>query len=117
MAKWLISLLIIVFDQLSKILVINFYPHLVSFNQGISFGWLAGKGWLLINGILLVVLGLIYVKNQSLAMVLILAGGLSNFFDRIIWGSIVDWIKIPILLWSFNAADAVITMGVIIKTN
>lgn len=86
---------------------------LLSFNQGISFGWLPGSWWLGINTVLLVVLIFIAIRHKSLPVWLILAGGFSNFLDRITREGIVDWIKIPIFPWTFNAADVSITLGII----
>ncbi len=46
---------------------------------------------------------------------LIILGGLSNFFDRIFFGYVIDWIKIFILPISiFNIADLMIIGGITI---
>src|SRR3989344_3611681 len=45
-------------------------------------------------------------------LVLILSGGFSNLYDRLIFGFVVDWIKFP--LWHisvFNLADVMIAVG------
>ncbi len=44
---------------------------------------------------------------------LIILGGLSNFFDRIYFGYVIDWIRIFILPISiFNIADVMIITGI-----
>jgi len=46
---------------------------------------------------------------------LIILGGLSNFFDRIIFGYVIDWIRVFFLPISiFNIADLMIIGGIII---
>ena len=45
---------------------------------------------------------------------LIILGGLSNFFDRIYFGYVIDWIRIFILPISiFNIADIMIISGIL----
>lgn len=57
-------------------------------------------------------------KKDFLSMTgisLIIFGGLSNLADRIIFGYVIDWIKIFILPFSvFNIADIMIISGAII---
>ena len=66
--------------------------------------------------VLLVVLFWYYRKNlrQTFVLVclgLILGGALSNVFDRIIRGGVLDYIGV--LIWpTFNLADVAITLGV-----
>jgi len=46
---------------------------------------------------------------------LIIIGGLSNFFDRIIFGYVIDWIRVFFLPISiFNIADLMIIGGVVV---
>lgn len=46
---------------------------------------------------------------------LVVLGGLSNFLDRIIFGYVIDWLKISILPISiFNLADLMIIVGILI---
>ena len=96
-------------------MVINFNFLPVSYNQGISFGWLPNNGWFIVNLIIIiVVVFIILIKGTELGGLLILSGGLSNFIDRLWRGGVVDWIRIPLFFWSFNLADVMITMGVIL---
>jgi signal peptidase II len=50
-----------------------------------------------------------------LGLCLILAGGLSNLYDRIAWGHVVDFMVLragPLQTGVFNVADMAITLGV-----
>jgi len=54
-------------------------------------------------------------KNQLLkiALLLIITGGISNFYDRLFSGFVIDWIWLAILPFSiFNLADIYIALGV-----
>jgi signal peptidase II len=56
-----------------------------------------------------------YKKNNkflSACILFIVAGAMSNLFDRIRWGGVIDFISVP--WWSvFNLADCYIILGVI----
>jgi lipoprotein signal peptidase len=113
MAGWLMIFFLIFLDQLSKALVWRYRPQWWFLNQGISFGWFSGSFfWWLGLGLLLILL-MIYKKERSPALGLILAGGWANFLDRIIRGGVVDWLRLPFFPWRFNLADFLISLGVI----
>lgn len=84
-------------------------------NRGISFSWLSGQiSWL---GILvLIAAGGFWwwrlLPKQRPAVILILAGAISNLIDRIVWGGVVDWLPIPFLGLKNNLADWAIFIGV-----
>jgi len=122
------NLSLIILDRLSKWFVLNhpnFYlgnlielklfknPNLyfISFNSNLLY--------FLIGAVLLLLLFLFFrswQKKDFLLMAgfsLIILGGLSNFFDRIFFGYVIDWIKIFILPISiFNIADLMIIGGI-----
>lgn len=123
----IIVILLIVIDQLSKILVVNFVKEPIGNefigleivkNTGMAFGFYDGnvKNILLTIFVLAIILN--FVKNQieridnktMISISLVLAGGISNLIDRFIRGGIIDFIKIykfPI----FNIADILIVLG------
>jgi len=102
-------------DQVLKFLAINFNFLSVSFNQGISFGFLPSNWWLIVNLIIIIaIFFIILIKGTGLGGLLILSGGLSNFVDRIWYGGVVDYIRIPLFPWVFNLADIEITLGILI---
>jgi signal peptidase II len=45
---------------------------------------------------------------------LVLGGALGNVIDRVLWGHVIDFIRVHYAGWSFpafNAADSAITVG------
>ena len=52
-------------------------------------------------------------KWQKISLVLILGAGTSNLLDRLFYGCVRDFINIGIIP-TFNIADAIITLGVIL---
>ena len=105
---WFLGLAVIGLDQISKTLILKYFPQLVIINKGIAFGFLASDWWLLIN---LFILGLVvfFLKNKP-AKSLIIAGGVSNILDRLFRGGVVDFINIGFFP-SFNLADFFICLG------
>ena len=59
-------------------------------------------------------------KWMTLGLSLILAGGASNLFDRIVQGSVVDFINIgvgPLRTGIFNVADVAVLFGLLMVAN
>ena len=106
--------LLIFSDQVLKFLAINFNFLQVSYNRGISFGLLPGFWWLGINFLVIAGIFIFLTKKTSLALLLIFSGGLSNFIDRIWYGGVIDYIRIPLFPWAFNLGDIEITLGLIL---
>tara|TARA_Y100001936_G_C15894625_1_gene569910 strand:- start:253 stop:720 length:468 start_codon:yes stop_codon:yes gene_type:complete len=135
--SFLASLILI--DQISKYLVIknfsigeslNLLPVLdvyLILNTGIAFSLFDDGGnfgrWLLVFLVSMVCVYLIYIlateslsKYESVAMILILSGGLGNLIDRVFRGHVIDFINFYYDNYSFyvfNFADTFITIGVI----
>ncbi len=98
-------------------------------NEGAFLGWgseLEGIWNILLLKLLpiLLILGLFYMtlfskdllKNQVVPFSMILGGGLSNLFDRIAFGKVVDFMNVGIgelRTGIFNVADMVILAGII----
>ena len=132
--------LLVFADQISKYLIvqtltlgetINVLPFLdfyLIFNTGIAFSFFDEGGelgrWILVFLVLLVCLYLVNVliseelrKYETLALLMILSGGLGNLIDRVVWGHVIDFIHFYYENYSFyifNLADTFITIGVII---
>jgi len=113
--------LIVIADQLIKLIFVK-YQFLSTFcNQGIGFGIEFTKASsILFSSVALVVVAsaLIYLIVKKLKrelvfpLTLVTAGALSNLLDRIIRDCVVDFINLKI--WpSFNLADAIISIGLI----
>ncbi len=136
--RWLgLSALVIVLDQISKLLIINSFsygenlPLLQIFsltlvhNPGAAFSFLSDAGgmqrWLFsaIAVIASVAITWLLRKHASetlfaLALSLILGGALGNLIDRIAYGYVIDFL---LFHWdehyfpAFNVADSAITCG------
>ena len=134
------SIIILCFfvDRISKIKIIEFQEynssHYVNdfinfdlvWNTGIGFGLFSSLSGLIYN-ILTIIIGfviifLIYLitKSKFLEKVfisLILGGALGNFYDRIFYYAVPDFIDIhynKFHWFTFNIADIFITLGIII---
>ena len=94
-------------------------------NTGGIFGILAGATLpLIITAAVIIILSFFMLtahefkvsRTMQFSLVLIVAGTVSNMFDRVFYGYVMDWLRIPILAnpSSFNFADIVTTFGVII---
>lgn len=114
-----IILILIIIDQVIKQTIVN-HDIFYTCNYGIAFGirlpiYLLTIFWI---GIMAYIFYLWWQKRkenilQQLPFLLIIAGGLSNIIDRILYGCIVDYI--PFLNISvFNFADVLITSGVVL---
>lgn len=94
--------------------------HLVHVhNTGVAFGVLSGGGAIVLVCTLLALAALIayFVLHPGrrglwVPTGLLLGGAIGNLIDRLVHGSVTDWIKLP--HWpAFNVADIAITVGVI----
>ena len=130
--------LIFIIDRLSKIYVINESTKNLSnyiyeskylnirliWNEGVAFGLFSFDNNLLYHSltsiILIIILIIIYMvtKHVSLkrySLILILGGALGNFYDRVFYGAVPDFIDFHInnFHWFiFNFADIFISIGV-----
>ena len=115
--NWLLAAVIIVLDQITKLIVDNtmFYGQVIpvmpsfnivlAYNKGAAFSLLANAGgWQRLFFSLIAVVasvGIIWVlrkhhqnKLMSLSLSLILGGALGNLIDRIAYGHVVDFIQV-----------------------
>lgn len=104
---------IILLDQALK------YPFTSSCNSGIAFGLLQNQRTVntLISATVVFICFYFLMKEKrrfiSFALLLVIGGGASNLFDRVTFGCVRDFIDFKI--WpSFNLADSLISVGVII---
>lgn len=138
MWPWLgLSLLILILDQLTKIVVLGYFRlgdslrvtgffNLVRVhNEGAAFSFLASaSGWqrwffsaIGVVAALFIVWMLKSHPGQRLfafAMACILAGAIGNVIDRLAYGYVVDFLQFHYAGWyfpSFNIADSAITIG------
>jgi len=122
-------------DQLSKLLIVrNLYMgeriNILPFfdivriqNKGVTFGLLSGT----LQPIVFIILSLIVVvflidyarKNENYRpfISLIVGGAIGNIIDRIVYGSVVDFLDFHLEMYhwpAFNVADSAIVVGVFI---
>ena len=128
--KMLLVPILIIVDQISKFLVLNFLTsekiiienfislNLVN-NTGVAFGLNSGQNmtnnFIGILFIFIIVRFLISQKNNidsktEIIIYMILAGGISNLIDRIIRRAVVDFINVKNFS-VFNIADIYIVVG------
>ena len=142
MLKYLfITILVIVFDQASKwlmvswlslyetVVVMPYFNLTMAHNEGAAFSFLAQAGgwqrWFFI-GLALIISTLLLVwlaklkpteKLEAISLSLILGGAIGNVIDRISYGYVVDFIDLYIGQnhWPvFNIADSAICIGAIL---
>ena len=125
---YIIGFIIVVIDQLSKILIIdknisiiqNFLEFNYTQNIGGAFG--IGKINIILIFSILFIIGIItfLIKgNKKISnytpFVLILSGSIGNLIDRIFRGYVIDFIDINLFNFpNFNIADISIVIGIII---
>ena len=130
-------ILLTLFDQISKIIVINnfeLYESVILINNflkfyylnntGASFGILSGKTLLIILiSILMIVYLIKEIKNHKesnlllISSSLIISGAFGNLIDRVFRGYVIDFISFTLFnreMPVFNLADTFITIGVIL---
>lgn len=101
-------------DQFSKWCALH-QDIFVVYNYGVSFGWLLlPTVWqTLIIGVLLTVITVGWWQCKQWYLTIILAGGWSNWFDRVLTGAVVDWLPIPGTTITNNIADYWIAIGML----
>lgn len=130
--KSVILLIILIADQMSKFLVrsvadlsggINVIGDFLRFvyvrNNGAAFSSFSGQRIFLIILPTLVIIGAIYAMNRygrnskllQTAVLFIIAGGIGNLIDRIIYGYVTDMISFSIFPPVFNIADIAVSVG------
>lgn len=141
MIALLVALIIIIFDQLTKIWIVqnlvlhdvipvnSFFSIAHAHNYGAAFGFLNNAGgWqtifftvvaFIVSTIMIVWLKRIagIERQLSLALSLVLGGAIGNVIDRIQYGYVVDFIVLYYDKWqfpAFNIADSAITIGAIL---
>lgn len=87
----------------------------VIINNSFALGYIDDTSWsLVISSVLLVLVGLWWHWHNytSMPVVFILAGGLVNIFERIVFGGVIDYFKIFNIY--FNISDIFIVLGFIV---
>lgn len=125
---YIIGIVIVIIDQLSKMLIINkkipVIPNFLEFNYTQNTGGAFGIGrinFILIISLMIIIGIIMYLIKENkkitnyIPFVLLLSGSIGNLIDRIFKGYVIDFIYINILDFpNFNIADISIVFGVIV---
>ena len=134
---FLLPIIYVVLDHITKFLVIKYIPYYSSIkindyfsivnvsNTGVAFSMFQKNNVFFIILVSLVIIFLIYfisknkkvlTKLQTHSLLLILAGGIGNLIDRLFRGAVVDFIDIgykEVYRWpAFNIADSCVCIGI-----
>ena len=129
----ILAVLLVLADQAVKFIIrasippgqaIPFIPYVLdltySQNTGAAFSILSRHTWLIILASLAAVLVMCYLAVKGFfknalgrwAAVLILAGGIGNLIDRVVFGFVTDMFQTVFMDFAiFNVADCCITVG------
>lgn len=136
----LLSALVLVSDQLSKIViervfdygdsrpVTSFFNLVLTYNPGAAFSFLAGAGGWQRHFFTVVGIGaslfIVYLlarhgtqKLFSTALALIMGGAIGNVIDRVAYGHVIDFLDFHWRGWhwpAFNVADMAIVSGAVL---
>lgn len=117
----IIKLIAIEFLSEKNYLLSSFLNFTLLFNHGSSLSLLTGsnhieKGMLITVPLLVsIYMTYTYIKQFPIAIGIIMGGAFGNWFDRLVYGGVVDFISITILghtLPVFNIADLCICAGI-----
>jgi signal peptidase II len=127
---WIIAIFVFIVDRITKLAILNslslgesiaVLPFLsISYiqNTGTAFGLLQNAGFLFMIFASLVSAYILYIYRRYsgiilVSLALLLAGALGNLIDRLLYGSVIDFINFHI--WPvFNIADSAITIAIIL---
>lgn len=133
MIVFIVSLLVLIVDQLTKNLAIThlatapveiikgiFNLTLVQ-NRGAAFGIMQNGKWFFLFGTPIIILAIIafivFNKRKSslanISLALIIGGAVGNYVDRIKYGYVIDFFDFKV--WPvFNVADSCVVVGTIL---
>ena len=123
----IVALIVIILDQISKFLVTKYvvqnneiqnFGINIFYNTGMAFGFNSGNSRNIILSFLVIFIIVWFLKNQignidkktSVAIAMMLGGGISNLIDRFFRKGVLDFIKILFIPY-FNIADLCICTG------
>ncbi len=128
-------IILLAIDRVGKILMETYLagrdmvvviPGVVGFrllhkgNTGAAFGILSNHTWVLVVLTSILILGMLYIlyvkklnsKFLHFCLILVTAGGLGNLYDRIVYGSVTDFIEFLFMQFAvFNFADCFVSIG------
>ncbi len=129
LAFWSIALAVLILDRVSKFFVLRFIPlnssidfPIVSLthvlNTGTAFGLFRNASWFFVIfaaavSVFLILKYKTFSQKLQPILGLILGGAFGNLADRLLYGSVIDFIDFH--FWpAFNVADSAITIAVLL---
>jgi signal peptidase II len=128
--QWTKSLVTENLDEFEQVILLPVLEFMRLHNEGAAFSFLSNAGgwqrWLfvglgvIVSGGILVWLRRLPAGGQNLlaaGLSLILGGALGNVIDRVLWGHVIDFIRVHYdshYFPAFNAADSAITIGAVL---
>jgi signal peptidase II len=125
--QWTKHLIMARFREFEVLVLLPVLDLMRLHNEGAAFSFLSqASGWqrwlftflgLGVSIAILVWLRRLPARGQSVlasALALIMGGALGNVIDRVLWGHVVDFIRVHYRDWyfpAFNVADSAITVG------
>lgn len=125
--KYIIGIIIVILDQLSKILIIN--KNITIIHSLLSFTYTKNYGGafsiekfqvitILSIAIIIGIIAFLLIKKEEIKnytpYILILSGSIGNLIDRLARGYVIDFININLFNFpSFNIADTCIVLGIV----
>ena len=115
-------------NEVNAVVIDNFFYLSFTLNSGAAFSFLANKEWgqtlfLILTPVALIAFSLFFVfavkkgyKWLCYSLVLVIAGTVGNFIDRVASGKVVDFLSFKFGSYyfpTFNVADICLTVGVI----
>jgi len=132
----IITVALIVLDQISKYLTIHYLKPIETYtiienvfsltyveNRGAAFGMLANSRWifLVVSTFAIIVMAFYKIKHKpkgkmiNISLCLLLSGAVGNMIDRIFLGYVVDMLEITFINYPvFNIADCFVVIGAIL---
>lgn len=132
-----IFILLIAIDRITKQMAVRYLmkqeveviPDILSLhyleNRGAAWGWFQNATWLFLIVTVIVIAAMVYFYSRipwqkkycllRVSIIVLSAGAVGNFIDRIIWQYVVDfiyvkWINFPV----FNVADCFVCISAVL---
>jgi len=125
--QWTKSLVIANFNEFDSVTLLPVLDFMRLHNEGAAFSFLSNaSGWqrwmftvlgIGVSGAIFVWIRRLPARGQYMlaaSLALIMGGALGNVIDRVLWGHVIDFVRVHYQQWyfpAFNVADSAITVG------
>lgn len=111
--QFFLTLILFLLLQLTNYFIVQNFSDIINFNDRMLFGLYGNNFFSIILSMTLIIVLLSLRKKHFFPVVFIVAGSISNIFDRLFYGGAVDYLKItnfPV----FNISDILIVIGLFV---